>query len=556
MARGSVGGLEEAVADGTETPHSADRAEGGGRDEAAAPAAEQRSSFRRRIISWPRVLAFVCLVIYVAVGAWLLFDLHYVIGDSMVRSTNARLMLFGRDPHLAALGFVWMPLPVVCTLPLTLLLEPFGLALFAGAAGTSMAGSLTILVLARTCTDLGLRPFVSAAICIAYGLNPVIVFFSANGMSEAWFLLFSAISVRAFLLWWREPVIRHLGSLAIGLGLCVLTRYEALAVLVVVSAAAALRMRRQRWVMTFVTAIFPGAFAFAVWLIVNKIIQGDWFFWLHALQGTADPGEGGRFIPAERTLISGARFAVARSLAMSPQIFLLTPLALWVLLRRRRIEGVAILLGAFSLPAAIAVEIAKSSTYGNARYFVPLSLFAAMLGMWLLARLKRLRAPAGAGLVVLLVAGAASATLYESGANHANVESEYVVFSRVLGRTAEGREDERYRPQVLTWRKLARDLDAELKRSQLVLADVSVSFPAIAYTRHPDRWVISSDRDFEPILADPVGRVDWLVVSSVRSGELGSQLQRALTPVQEGRWELWRDYGIAKVYNFRSKGSA
>jgi hypothetical protein len=511
---------------------------------------------RVRFLTWPWGLAFVCLALYICVGVWLLFGLHYVIGDAMVRATNARIMLFGRDPHLAAIGFVWMPLPVLCTLPLTLVLEPFGLALFAGALGTALAGSLTVVVLARVCRDLGLRQGVSFAICAAYGFNPVVVFFSANGMSEAWFLLFASVAVLAFLRWWREPEIRHLGLLAIALCLCVLTRYESLGLLVVVGAAAALRVPRRRWIMALTATVLPGVFAFAVWLLVNQLIQRDWLFWLRALQFSADPGRGGRFIPADRTLASGTSFAAVRSLAMSPQLFLLTPVALWLLARRRRIEGATIVACAATIPAAIAYEVAGSSTYGNPRYFVPLSLFAALLGAWSLAQLKRPRAWAEAGLVALLVLGAASATVYEAGPNHGNVESEYVVFSRLLGRRSDSGQGEKYRPQVQTWERLAHDLDAQLTGPHRALVDISVSFPALAYTRRPDRWVVSSDRDFEPIAADPVGRVDWLVVSSSRPGPLATQFQRILGNTDGGHWEPWHDYGIATVYRYRSGGPA
>lgn len=505
----------------------------------------------RLIPPWPWVLAIACFALYLGVGAWLLFGLDYVIGDSMVRATNARIMLFGRDPHLAALGFVWMPLPVLGTLPLTLLLEPFGLSVFAGVAGTAVVGSLTVVVLARVCRELGLRRPVAFALCAAYGLNPVIVFYAANGMSEAWFLLFVAISFLAFLRWWRAPEIRHLWLLGISLGLCTLTRYEALAVLLVVGVAAALRLRRERWIMAVVATVLPGIFAFLVWLLACQIIQRDWLFWLRALQYTGNPGEGGRFIPAERSLASGAQFSLVRSLAMCPQLFVLTPFALWVLARRRRIEGVTMIICAASLPAAIAYEVSQSATYGNPRYFVPLSLFAALVGAWLLGQMKRPRALAEMGLVVLLVLGAVSATLYEAGSNHGNVESEYVLFSRLLGRSTDSGQGEVYKPQLGVWRQLTDDLDGQLTGSSRVLLDVSVSFPAVAHTRHPDRWVVSSDRDFQSILADPVGRVDWLVVSSTRPGPLATLLQRALTSTDGGRWELWRQYELASVYRFQ-----
>src|SRR5690349_4617983 len=38
--------------------------------------------------------------------------------DSLSRTANAFYVLFSRDPHLAAVGFVWNPLPSLIQLPL------------------------------------------------------------------------------------------------------------------------------------------------------------------------------------------------------------------------------------------------------------------------------------------------------------------------------------------------------------------------------------------------------------------------------------------------------
>ncbi|WP_415635168.1 hypothetical protein, partial [Propionibacterium acidifaciens] len=60
--------------------------------------------------------AFVC---YLAVALWLsAHDL--VFPDAMSRVANGYYVLFSRDPHLAAIGFVWNPLPSLAAIPLLL----------------------------------------------------------------------------------------------------------------------------------------------------------------------------------------------------------------------------------------------------------------------------------------------------------------------------------------------------------------------------------------------------------------------------------------------------
>jgi hypothetical protein len=44
------------------------------------------------------VLTAAALVLYLQAALWIRYGLHYAIGDSLVRSSNARTMVFGRHP--------------------------------------------------------------------------------------------------------------------------------------------------------------------------------------------------------------------------------------------------------------------------------------------------------------------------------------------------------------------------------------------------------------------------------------------------------------------------
>ena len=71
---------------------------------------ELRPPWQRTVVTWwPWALALVALGVYVALGYYLLYSVHYAIGDALVRSGDARAVLYSRDPHLAAWGFVWFP---------------------------------------------------------------------------------------------------------------------------------------------------------------------------------------------------------------------------------------------------------------------------------------------------------------------------------------------------------------------------------------------------------------------------------------------------------------
>src|SRR5512138_1944283 len=77
----------------------------------AAPVAARRWPTERRV-----VLA-AALVVYVALACWM-WRQQFIPQDAVSRVANGYYVLFSRDPHLAAVGIVWNPLPSLVLLPL------------------------------------------------------------------------------------------------------------------------------------------------------------------------------------------------------------------------------------------------------------------------------------------------------------------------------------------------------------------------------------------------------------------------------------------------------
>src|SRR4029077_5381603 len=60
---------------------------------------------------------FASLVLYLAVGYWLQVRHGFIIGDALSRVSAAQSVLFSRDPHLAAIGFIFTPLTAMVQIP-------------------------------------------------------------------------------------------------------------------------------------------------------------------------------------------------------------------------------------------------------------------------------------------------------------------------------------------------------------------------------------------------------------------------------------------------------
>ena len=90
---------------------------------------------------------------------------YIYIGDALARTALASYVIQGRQPHLAAIGFVWNPIPSVLEIPFVLLLHLFGLQQLAGPAVSALAGALCVHTVFQCC-----RHF-EASILIFSGVN-------------------------------------------------------------------------------------------------------------------------------------------------------------------------------------------------------------------------------------------------------------------------------------------------------------------------------------------------------------------------------------------------
>src|SRR5262245_43508230 len=156
---------------------------------------------------WPGELALVfwlALAAYLAAGAFLILHQHLGGGDAYSRVASANRMLSSRDPHLAAIGFVWSPLPVLALLPLISLgsvwpaLTTDGFAAGIVSALCMAAAAREVAALLR---EMGVGALGRPLLTLAFAAHPMIVLYAANGMSESMLLLFLLMATRRLAGW-------------------------------------------------------------------------------------------------------------------------------------------------------------------------------------------------------------------------------------------------------------------------------------------------------------------------------------------------------------------
>ena len=104
------------------------------RDLAIGARIQDRLPTLGRILPWKSELKWLVPLglLYLSLAVFLGVTVGYHEGDALSRTANGYFAIFGRQPHLAAIGFVWTPLPSLVQIPLLALLRPFGLVALAG----------------------------------------------------------------------------------------------------------------------------------------------------------------------------------------------------------------------------------------------------------------------------------------------------------------------------------------------------------------------------------------------------------------------------------------
>ncbi len=495
-----------------------------------------RPRFTLPAVTEGAAIFWLALTGYLAVAALLVFGANIIQADALSRVGNAEYVLFSRDPHLAAIGFVWSPLPSLLMLPLL----PFKIvfpqlvqlgfaanivsAVFMGGAVYLTWGILNDLAIAR--------PW-RLALTLMFALHPMIIFYGANGMSEALFLFFLILAVRFLMAWLRTGRLEWQVYAGLALGGAYLCRYEALpaglGALALVASVSWLRGQanpERRLVTAFCDAAIVGApfaLAVAVWAVVSYIIVGHPFEQFASIYGNDSQ---------MRTLSlgrSGADVigALVQVLALQPLLIAAVVFGALGAARHRDLRVLAIL--AVLVPVLLFAGWARmNGTIAPwLRYFIvviPLAILMAgfALGegdlsetidrLGLRRRLKTSLKVAAVMSVAVAVAAGAAAMTDQSVAPEEGHELAYLTMGGHL--TAD---QERAARRFKTERGIAAYLDGlQLPRGS-VLVDSFIGFAIVLSSKRPEQFVITSDRDFKQAIADPSGTgVQYMLVPRER----------------------------------------
>jgi hypothetical protein len=475
--------------------------------------------------------------LYITVGSLLAFKYHSWFGDAQARLANAYYVLYSRDPHFAAIGFVWNPGTSLAEIPV-LLFKPIFPALSTETFGAVIVSAVAMAAagyqIYRFAEELRLGPLMRWGLLAAFVANPMILYFGANGMSEPLFIFTLVATARYLAQWLREQTAKALVSSALALGLAYLVRNEAAAaaILGVVLVAGVTYLRsdgdgqRRRLAALTDAGIFliPFTLAFVGWAGLSWVIVGHPFEQYSSAYGTASQlkllnlnggTKSGRFWWAFRAM-----------LLMAPVVPLILPLALGRVRRERDITALAVtaILGGvvvFELAAYTLGQISWALRY--LIYAIPLTvLLAACLAKpeplhadgssrrapkWILVAGRRefvVRNVIGAVLALTLVfpclVSSEYALLYSQ---FDKVDQQNLDF--VFWPSSAAAKINPYRTNWMAVRREAQRLDAlHLGHGAIMVDNFDYCIPnLILQSSHPKQFLIPNDEDYVQKMGAP-----------------------------------------------------
>jgi hypothetical protein len=454
--------------------------------------------------------------LYVTVGALLTFRYSSLAGDAQSRVANAFYVLYSRDPHLGAIGFVWNPLPSLTVMPLLLLKglwPPLATYAFAGniMSAAFMAGN--VVILHGMLRELRVRVPARVALVGLFAVHPMIILYGANGMSEAVFMFFLLLTSRSMARWLHSRGTWDLVLAGAALALAYLTRYEAVlpavtaaAVVTAVSAArtpGGARLRLRRAVVNGFLFASPAAFAFLVWATLSWIIVG------HPLEQFSSQYGNASQLVAGGTAFSNTRGGLAPPVYLAMQLGALAPtLPLgvlaggWAVLRRRdlRVLAPVSVLGGVLLFEAIV--FLTGNTAGWLRYQMTAIPLAVLLVGAFLARPDRSPARSWPRSIIATVV-AVALTLPAIGTTIAAMTDTRIAHEENQRLGFVFNPDSHHALYKIRYSRrsamqMASYLDAlHLPRGAVVVDNFTPCTPLLLLaSHHPKSFVITNDRDF------------------------------------------------------------
>lgn len=508
-----------------------------------------------RFIKHPSTHIFLLtFIIYAVIGicGTLIYDISDYEGLSRV--SQAFSAIYGRNPHLSAIGFIWPPLPAVSDIPFIVLLRPFRLEILAESLMSAFYAGFTMVQLNNILKHFKVEAGWRTIWMILFGIQPLILHNAALGMSETPLIGFLLFSLNGYLIWRREHKNSGIMMAGVGAWLALYCRYEALAW----TAAMAVCIC---WVWVFqkgktspekleaelLSYLVPPAYGFIFWIFLNWTIMGDPIYFLTGPGATTNtPDTAQTYGPdqlwyyAMKSISGSLKLLFTEISFVGPLlVFATIVLLLIIIFKKRWIDFDFVMLGWANILFTVIIGY-RGYLPAFSRYFIWLIPGGIIVtgAVYSLLKKKWLKVFINICLVGLLVYPIVNQVSKKWDLIDAPMPQKLALSWIIAGE----QQSVSYENDSLDEMQMIADYLNNQPADTTTILDHSISMSLALAVDHPENLIMTTDIDFFDILENPVGKADQILVPYPSFDAQGrSQVLKYYPGIYEG-FETWTTF--------------
>ncbi len=488
---------------------------------------ERRGAPRASAEGW--IVAIFFAIVYGLVGYFMLTDGRIVNFDSLHRLNEAYMTWWNSPPKLAALTLNSSPLGAIAYMPLAII-KPLATSLTAIPVLTALAaGFLMAMVnsILRRCEVPGVFRIL---MLLLFGLNPMFVYYAANGEVTVLGMVLAAIALLAVISWQLTNETRHLvaAGLAISLAIMVDYGYALWAVglmFAIMTIGSGHKDGEDRSRSSLILFLAPIVYGLLVWILLNAVILSSPFGWITAQTGLIEVNTTGALqaITSSPMDALGDLFSVVLGVAPLGFAAVILLVLSGILVRDGLSWGLFVLiLFALAVPMS-RVLIADQADLMTLSVGLPLALLALASCAWVYAAEPSWRI--GVGIIMIIGLVAAIPLGWDAMKNY-EYQDQAQAFTRWVedqdsqeGTTSKGEYQVGIDPEI----SMAEYINNELPQvDDSILVDENFSYGPMLTGGRPYIFFDRADKgegDWEQARDDPFGRVDYMLITTSRAGD-------------------------------------
>ena len=508
-----------------------------------------------RFLKHPSTQIFLAtFLIYSLIG--ICGTLLYNISDfeGLSRVSQAFSAIYGRNPHLSAIGFIWPPLPAFSNIPFVILLRPFRLEILAESLMSALYAGFTIVqlnnILKRFKVEAGWR----TVWIVLFGLQPLILHNASLGMSETPFIGFLLFSFNGYLLWRQEH--KNAGIMMAGMGawLALYCRYEALAWTAAMAVCICWcwifqkgKTSPEKLEAELLSYLVPPAYGFIFWVFLNWTIMGDPLYFLTGPGATSNtPDTAVTYGPDQlwyyaMNSISGSLKLLVTEISFIGPLLVFATIVLLVIIfyKKRWIDFDFVMLGWASVLFTVMIGY-RGYLPAFSRYFIWLIPGGIIVigAVYSLLQKKWHKLLINFCLIGLLVY-----PIVNQVSEKWDLIDEPMPQKLALSWIIAGEQQSvSYQNDSLDEMQVIADYLNTQPAGTTTIVDQSISMSLALMVDHPENLIMTTDMDFFKILENPIGRADQILVPYPSFDAQGrSQVLKYYPGIYEG-FETWTTF--------------